>query len=229
MSARARQILGVSLLLLVFVVTAARAGTMLLGHARPEPFDADVTVVVAATPNIYADNPEVRVQQLIASMNDMWRRAFAVGGEDYADPRIEPRRGRAASSCGRDVSGWAGLYCHGENRVVIDLASHLVRRAAVGDDRSDDLLGYVLAHEVAHHVQAQRGLTKFTSQEDTVRAELHAECLAGVWGKAAGKPVPAHDVYVTDADHGTAEQQIRWLETGYAAGRPAACDPVWDD
>jgi predicted metalloprotease len=195
--------------------------------ARPDAFPEKVAVVSAPTPNIYADKPDVRVLQLLSSMNDMWARAFYDAGDTYEVPRIEPRRGVPKSDCGTQVSGWAGVYCpHGE-RIVIDISNHTVIRAGLGDERSDLLIGYVLAHEVGHHVQALRGFKIRDSQADILKSELHAECLAGVWGKAAGRPVMPIEHYAADADHGTVEQQRHWLELGHASGKPAACDAVW--
>ena len=224
MSTRTRQITLFAVLAIVLIVRAS------LGQGSreaPEPFGQDVTVAVAAAPNIYANEPDIRVHQLIDSMNDMWARAFAAAGDDYEEPRIEPRTAEAASKCGTQVAGWAGVYCPYGKRIVIDVADHRVRRAAVGDEGSDLLLGYVLAHEVGHHVQHERELGPPGSQEAIVRGELHAQCLAGVWGRAAGRPLPPVASYAADGDHGTVEQQRHWLELGHASGRPAACDPVW--
>ena len=227
MSVRARQILVLGLLLVVFAISATRSGSVLLARTSPEPFAADVTVAVADAPNIYGDRPEIRVSQLVGSMDAMWQRAFASAGDDYEQPRIESRSGAARTDCGTEHDGWAGVYCAEDKQIVIDIDDHLVRRAYGGDEPSDLLLGYVLAHEIGHHVQAERGLAAQRTQEDVVRAELHAQCLAGVWGRAAGKPVPPVGTYVADADHGSVQDQRRWLEHGHADGRPAACDAVF--
>lgn len=226
-SVRARQVIGIGFLLVVFAVTAARSGSTLLRGPYPDPWRTDVAVVVDAAPNIYADAPDIRVVQLVETMDAMWHRAFEAAGDDYEHPRIEPRNGAAETDCGTDHDGWAGVYCSEDRQIVIDVGDHLVRRAQGGDDASDLLLGYVLAHEMGHHVQHQRGMGVPRDQDDVVKGELHAQCLAGVWGRAARKPVPPPGTYVADADHGSAEQQQRWLEHGHAAGRPAACDAVF--
>jgi predicted metalloprotease len=76
-------------------------------------------------------------------------------------------------------------------------------------------------------VQYLRGLGSGAGRDVTVRRELQAECLAGVWGAAAGRaPLPPGS-FVSDAAHGTAEQQRRWFAAGRARGRPADCDAVW--
>jgi uncharacterized protein len=221
-SIRARQIIAV-----VFLGVVALSRVMAMGAMPgddPEPFPQEVAVAVAPAPNIYGDKPDVRIYQLISSMNTMWQQAFAAAGDEYEPPRIEPRNGQAGSDCGITSTDWAGVYCPDGERIVIDVADHLVRKAMVGDSTSDDLLGYVLAHEVGHHVQDVRGMGAPKSQGDIMQAELHAQCLAGVWGRAAGRPLPPVASYAADGDHGSVEQQRYWLERGHTTGRPAACD-----
>jgi predicted metalloprotease len=226
-SARGRLAFLIALLGFVAVAKAMQPGPFFSLSAEPEPFPRTFVASTAPTPNAYSERPDVRVLQLLSSMNGMWERAFEAAGADYKPPRIESRA-QEGSACGGDSeTDWAGVYCSAGNMIVIDLDDHLVRRAAVGDDGADDLLGYVLAHEVGHHVQQLRGLRTRETRAQTVRAELHAECLSGVWGRAAGRRPPPAWTYTPDADHGTAEQQRAWLERGHASGRPADCDAIW--
>ena len=227
MSVRARQLILLGALGLALIFKATQPGALFSFAGGPDPFPGEFVATAPPAPNVYADRPDVRVLQLLSSMNGMWDAAFRAADASYAPPRIETRAQTREGCGGEAEADWAGVYCARGRRIVIDLDDHLVRRAAVGDGRSDDLLGYVLAHEVGHHVQYLRGATSRIKQEDVVRAELHAECLAGVWGRAAGRQAPPGWSYAGDADHGTALQQQRWLETGYARGRPADCDAVW--
>jgi predicted metalloprotease len=210
---------------------AAVAALLIAAQARPqaahEPFPQRVAVPAAPVPRLYDDAPNLRVLQLLASMNAMWDRTFAAAGDGYERPRVATRAGEGGSGCGSGHANWAGIYCPSGQRIVIDLGDHLVLRAALGDDHADDLLGYVLAHEVGHHVQGLRGVGLGGRQDAVRRAELHAQCLAGVWGRAAGRPLPAAESYAADADHGTVAEQRRWLERGHARGRPADCDGVF--
>ena len=112
--------------------------------------------------------------------------------------------------------------------IVIDLAEIPQARQGYGEQFADDVLAYVLAHEVGHHVQAQRGLLSQPEGDNVVRAELHAQCLAGLYGHATKRPLPPDWTYAADAVHGTVAQQKHWLELGHRTGRPAACDAVWD-
>jgi predicted metalloprotease len=111
--------------------------------------------------------------------------------------------------------------------MAIDHQSHLNRYNAVGSGAADLVLGYIVAHEVGHHVQTVRGAPR-GGLAVTIQRELHAECLAGVWGKAAGLPVPPAWFYQQDPTHGTALQQSQWLNEGYRNGRPADCNAVWE-
>ena len=227
MSARARQALLLGVLALLVGVQAQRTGAFVALPGDAEAFPREVVVAAAPTPNLYDDRPELRVLQLVDSMNAMWARAFAAAGDGYARPRVVTTAGPPREGCGSTVTGWAGVYCYAGDRIVVDVGSQQVRAAVLGETGADALLGYVLAHEVGHHVQSLRGNRHRGGAEDVLRAELHAECLAGVWGHAAGHPPPPAFSYAEDAAHGPVEQQRHWLLRGHAAGRPADCDAVW--
>jgi len=226
-SVRARQLLLVSVLAMLLAAQAQRSGAFLVLPGGPEAFPGDVVVSSTPTPNIYGERPELRVLQLVDAMNAMWARAFAAVGDDYERPRVVTTSAHPTTGCGSEVTGWAGVYCFDGRRIVIDIGSQQVRSAMIGEEGADALLGYVLAHEIGHHVQFLRGNRHLGAGGDILRAELHAECLAGVWGRAAGHAPPPPWSYAADADHGTAAQQRLWLERGHARGRPADCDAVW--
>jgi len=161
-------------------------------------------------------------------MNAMWERAFADAGDEYEAPTVDTSSGAPPEGCGSRETGWAGIYCRDGASIVVDTGSQEVRRVSMGEAGADAMLGYVLAHEIGHHVQALRGELHATSQEQVVRAELHAQCLAGLWGRAAGHPPPPDWSYGADADHGTVAEQRHWLLVGHRSGRPADCDRVFD-
>jgi uncharacterized protein len=227
-SSRARLVLLLGVLAMLLLMQGQRTGGAFLQLPdRAEEFPQDVVVASAPTVNLYGDRAELRVLQLVDSMNAMWSRAFAAAGDEYERPRVRTSRGQPATGCGSRITGWAGVYCSTGREIVIDIGSEQVKRAVIGAEGADALLGYVLAHEIGHHVQTLRGNRHLGAQEDVLRAELHAECLSGLWGRAAGHAPPAGWTYAPDADHGTAEQQRHWLERGHATGRPAACDEIW--
>jgi predicted metalloprotease len=226
-SARVRQVLLLSVLVVLVATRAQQTGAFFALPGAPHTFPRDVVVATSPTPNIYGDRAELRVLQLVDSMNAMWTRAFAAAGDEYARPRVVTTTVPPKTGCASKITGWAGVYCFPEGRIVIDIGSQQVRAAVLGEDGADAMLGYVLAHEIGHHVQALRGNRHLGAADDVLRAELHAECLAGLWGRAAGHAPPPHWSYSADAAHGTVAQQRSWLERGHAAGRPSDCDDVW--
>jgi len=227
-TARARLILLLGILAAVVAVRAAQPGAMFALDGAPEPFPAGVVVAAPAAVNIYGDRPDLRVLQLMDGMNAMWTRAFAAAGDTYEPPLASASAGPPPAGCGSGEHGWAGIYCRDDARIVVDTGDQQVRRAVLGEEGADAMLGYVLAHEIGHHVQAQRGEVHAGSQDAVVRSELHAECLAGLWGRAAGHPPPPDWTYRADADHGSVAQQRHWLLVGHRSGRPADCDAVFD-
>jgi hypothetical protein len=163
-----------------------------------------------------------RMQQQLASIDAMWTTLFAAAGDRYAAPSLVPA-GR--DGCDAPPAGnWAGIYCPTTRNIVVDLDSHSVRNARTGGYVADVVLGYILAHEVGHHVQKVRGAAW---KDYGPRYELHADCLAGVWGRAAGLPLPPTWKYAGAATHGTSAQRMRWLSRGWLHARPADCDAIF--
>ena len=219
MSASARQavLVIVAALLVVVLLTQRGPAAGAPAETKLDPFPAKVTAEADRLPQ-YADGPVTRVRQQAASLDAMWTDAFAAAGDQYERPRLVQQ-----AECGQASSGWAGIYCGEERSITIDLDAHASRHRTAGAGVSDLVLGYVMAHEVGHHVQSLRG----APDGETLNRELHADCLAGVWGKASGLPLPPTWAYGEDAEHGTAEQRIHWLNEGYRSARPADCDAIW--
>jgi len=193
----------------------------------PAPWPAHVTLGAAPAPPPVGLPLAENVRQRFRGMNAMWAAAFAQIGERYPAPRLDVGAEEIRNLCGPAPQGWAGLYCADRAQVLIDLARPAEAQAAGLAAYVDQGLAYVAAHEVGHHVQHLRAGGRRRAPEHVVRWELQAQCLAGVWGRAAGlMPMPAWS-YAADADHGSAEEQRMWVERGYASGRPATCDAVW--
>jgi hypothetical protein len=220
---------------LALVAAAAIAVLTLVGRAGAGPaagpdfrrFPGDL-VLAAPAADLPVALPNVRAERLLASMDAMWRDAFAREGLSYRSPRTDVQDGEGVEGCGDDGGRWAGLYCPASGQILIDMTALAGVRRLGGAEAADVILGYVVAHEMGHHVQFQRG--KHPGAGDSpVPWELNAFCLAGVWGRAAGKPLPRADLfYVTDEVHGSAAEQRAWLERGWSRARPADCDGVWD-
>jgi uncharacterized protein len=136
------------------------------------------------------------VSAVLADTEDTWGAIFREKGGTYQEPRLVLFSGRVNSACGLAGAAMGPFYCPGDSRVYIDLSFYdemKQRFRAPGDFAQ----AYVIAHEVAHHVQnvtggfrkmeAARGrATKAEQNRLSVRMELQADCYAGVWGHHAG-------------------------------------------
>ena len=105
---RVRQWLVLACLGLLLVVKAQQPGPIFALGSTAKGFPEDVTVTASPAPNIYADNPELRVLQLLSSMNVMWERAFRAAGDEYERPRVEARKHPTAEGCGAGVRAGPG-------------------------------------------------------------------------------------------------------------------------
>ena len=168
--------------------------------------------------------------------------------------------GAVRSACGNAQAAMGPFYCPADHKVYIDLSFYddlKDRHGAPGDFAQ----AYVIAHEVGHHVQNLLGISdkvqaarqragEREANSLSVRLELQADCLAGVWAKnadAARGILEAGDVEealraataigddtlqkqaqgyaVPDSfTHGSADQRTRWFRRGMESGQLAACN-----
>jgi uncharacterized protein len=138
-----------------------------------------------------SDKAALFTSTVLADTEDVWRAVFKAGGGTYQDPRLVLFRGTTPTACGRGESAMGPFYCPGDAKVYIDLAffDTLSKRLGAPGDFAQ---AYVIAHEVGHHVQNLLGVTakvdgmrgKVSEAQMnalSVRVELQADCLAGVW------------------------------------------------
>lgn len=201
------------------------------------------------------------VSRVLADTEDSWQAIFqAQGWGDYRQPVLVLYTGMTSTACGRGQAAMGPFYCPADSKVYLDL-DFFRQMAQQLNSPGDFAQAYVIAHEVAHHVQHLRGVT---SQVDTVRQrvgrseanqlsvrlELQADCLAGVWAhhsnterstleegdideainaaQAIGDDRLQHQAqgYVVPDSftHGTSRQRATWLARGLETGDPAQCD-----
>ncbi len=128
----------------------------------------------------------------LKTTEDAWDGMFRRMGQTYDPPRLVLYSGATQTTCGYGQAAMGPFYCPGDQTVYIDLSFYedMARRLGGGGDFAQ---GYVLAHEVGHHVQhllgidarvreAQRGASQAGANRLSVRMELQADCFAGVWG-----------------------------------------------
>ncbi|CAJ1810020.1 hypothetical protein KOPIIPEJ_01225 [Aeromonas dhakensis] len=129
---------------------------------------------------------------MLASTEDAWGEIFQQSGNRYQAPKLVLYRGATRTGCGQGQSVMGPFYCPADRTVYIDLSFYQEMRDKLGAD-GDFAHGYVVAHEVGHHVQnllgierkmreQQQGLSRAEQNKLSVKLELQADCFAGVWG-----------------------------------------------
>ncbi|WOX52932.1 neutral zinc metallopeptidase [Aeromonas sp. CD] len=129
---------------------------------------------------------------MLASTEDAWGEIFQQSGNRYQAPKLVLYRGATRTGCGQGQSVMGPFYCPADRTVYIDLSFYQEMRDKLGAD-GDFAQGYVVAHEVGHHVQnllgierkmreQQQGLSRADQNKLSVKLELQADCFAGVWG-----------------------------------------------
>lgn len=159
------------------------------------------------------------VSSVLADTEDTWHSIFRHAGYQYQPPKLVLYSGLTTTACGYGASASGPFYCPADRKVCLDLDffRELRRLGAPGDFAQ----AYVIAHEVAHHVQnlvgtmdqvnrARAQSSKPNANALSVRLELQADCYAGVW-----------------AHH--AHQQRNILEQGDIAEGIGAAAAVGDD
>ena len=200
------------------------------------------------------------VQVIVADTEETWNQLMPALGRPYEEPRLVLFSDAVQSACGLASSAVGPFYCPADNQVYLDLT--FFRELAQQFGAPGDFAGaYVIAHEVGHHVQnllgitdqihAQRGrISEQASNQLSVRLELQADCLAGVWahhaetqrdlleegdieeGLAAAAAVGDDriqrrmqgQVVPESFTHGSAEQRASWFRRGFQSGDPQTCD-----
>src|SRR5688500_18297379 len=136
------------------------------------------------------------VSKVLGSTEDVWGRAFQQSGSQYRAPTLVLYEGQVRSACGIGQAAMGPFYCPGDEKLYIDLSFFRTLHQRLGAP-GDFAQAYVIAHEVAHHVQKMTGSfakleharargSQAESNRMSVRMELQADCYAGVGGYHAG-------------------------------------------
>jgi predicted metalloprotease len=193
---------------------------------------------------------------VLASTEDVWTQQFQRGALPnygsapgaYRHPTLVVFANSVSTGCGDATSDVGPFYCPGDQKLYIDPSFYDVmerRLRAPGDFAQ----AYVIAHEVGHHVQDLIGSSRLqmrgeTSNQNSVRVELQADCLAGVWGHTARTSLQITDDDLGEAltaahaigddtlghsderrfTHGSSEQRKRWFRRGFDSGDARQCD-----
>jgi len=137
------------------------------------------------------------VATVLADTEDVWTAVFQASGSRYEAPRLVLFRGATPTACGQGDAAMGPFYCPGDRKVYLDLNFFDTLQKRLGAP-GDFAQAYVIAHEVGHHVQNLIGvservnglrgkLTEVQMNAMSVRVELQADCLSGVWAHHSQK------------------------------------------
>ena len=130
---------------------------------------------------------------ILASTEDFWQEQFQQLGKTYIPPKLVLYSGATRTLCGTGQAMMGPFYCNLDKTVYLDLSFYqeMKRRLGGGGDFAE---GYVIAHEVGHHVQNLLGtfdkiqqLGQNQTNQLSIKLELQADCYAGLWGNAMQK------------------------------------------
>jgi predicted metalloprotease len=127
------------------------------------------------------------IRQVLKDTEQTWDQLFASVNRSYEYPTLVLFSDAVNSACGSTSAAVGPFYCPRDRKVYIDLSFYrdLDRQFGAPGDFAQ---AYVIAHEVGHHVQNLLGqLSGAGSNANSVRQELQADCLAGVWGHYAAQ------------------------------------------
>lgn len=199
----------------------------------------------------------VFASQVLAGTEDVWTQEFRrQGWGEYEAPKMVLFSGAVNSACGQATSQTGPFYCSADQTVYIDLDFFKDMKTDIGAD-GEFAYAYVIAHEVGHHVQYLLGtldeahsqmsrLSEAEANKISVRLELQADFLAGVWAALDNRMFnsiePGDVENAVDAaskigddylqrkaygrempdsfNHGRSEQRVRWLTKGIQTGNP---------
>lgn len=214
------------------------------------------------------------VGTVLADTEDTWTPIFKQLGKTYTPPRLVLFSGMIQSGCGTAQSAMGPFYCPADQKVYIDTEFFKDMRQQMGisgeqnqtelsrrDQAGDFAQAYVVAHEVGHHVQTLLGISSQVQQaraqasqtegnQLSVRQELQADCLAGIWAShnqqrtqflEQGDIEEAMDAAQKIGDdylqkratgqvvpdsftHGSSEQRMHWFQVGLKTGDINQCD-----
>jgi len=211
------------------------------------------------------DDQRKFVAVVLAETEDVWHDAFKKIGQTYQPPKLVLFSGAVESACGMAGSATGPFYCPSDYKVYLDLSFFEELRTRFGAS-GDFAQAYVIAHEVGHHVQTLLGISRKVRElqsrvgpseanQLSMRMELQADCLSGVWAHQAHKSrelLEAGDIeeglnaasaigddrvqkktqgrVVPDAfTHGSSAQRVRWFKLGLESGSLQACDTFKTD
>jgi hypothetical protein len=200
------------------------------------------------------------VKAVLGDTEDTWSKIFQQQvGAPYQKPKLVLFDGAVNSACGFAEAAVGPFYCPRDEKVYLDLSFFQQVQAAAGPN-ADFARAYAIAHEVGHHIQNELGIStkvrqlqqqsdEVTANNLSVRLELQADCLAGIWGhytaqrglignqdikSAIDTASQIGDDYLQrrgrgydvpeSFTHGSSEQRVKWFSKGLNSGDVNQCN-----
>jgi uncharacterized protein len=191
------------------------------------------------------EKTRVFTAKVLGTTEEVWAEEFRKRGKRYRPPRLELFTDQVRTGCGVAPSAVGPFYCPADQKIYIDPTFFDDLERQLGGSKAEFSQAYVIAHEVGHHVQRLLGYSADHKDNDgSVRLELQADYLAGVWAHHGQKKfnfIEPGDVEaaVTTAraigddriqkrsggfvhpekfTHGTSAQRVRWFTKGLQSG-----------
>ncbi len=253
---------GIILLAILSLVFKKNFFALLDSNPSPDagrPSSVDVTR--SGPPAAQSSEEQERVKFVSFVVNDVqktWDAEFPKLGGTYQHAKLDLYRGAIRSGCGFAESAMGPFYCPADRKVYLDLGFFDELRSRFGAP-GEFAEAYVIAHEFGHHVQTLLGIDEkmrraqaerpSLKNELSVRLELQADCLAGVWGHASGErnilekgdvesglaaAAAVGDDRLQKAatgrvtpetwTHGSSKSRQAWFTRGFQTGQVGACD-----
>ena len=212
------------------------------------------------------DESRELISVVLHDTETVWTKLFEeqINGASYRAPKLVIFDGTTPTACGTGQAAMGPFYCPGDQMVYIDptFFDDLARRHQAPGDFAQ---AYVIAHEVAHHVQNLLPYSRMANQmrasgderlanQGSVRLELQADFLAGVWAHYAHKEFGIleegdMEEAITAANqigddtlqkqatgyvqperftHGTSAQRVRWFKRGLLSGKLKDCEQLFE-
>jgi uncharacterized protein len=200
---------------------------------------------------------------VVDDVQQSWTRTFANSDKPYEPTTLVIFEQATQTGCGVGSSQTGPFYCPLDRKVYLDLGFFRELRSRFGAP-GDFAQAYVIAHEFGHHVQNILGVNSEVRQEQqrdpdrandlSIRLELQADCLAGVWAHSAyeqqlleagdleeglGAAAAVGDdriqrqtsgrINPEQWTHGSSDQRVTWFKKGFDTGNPADCDTFEGD
>ncbi|MBZ0232200.1 MAG: neutral zinc metallopeptidase [Deltaproteobacteria bacterium] len=198
------------------------------------------------------------INYVVDDIQPTFAKVFAQSGKQYREAKLIVFREAVDTGCGLSSSAIGPFYCPPDEKAYIDLSFYKQLRADLGAP-GDFAQAYVLAHEFGHHCQNVLGTDDMVRRESardrsrendlSVRMELQADCLAGVWAHSTARRKLIENGDIEEAiraaasigddrlqkmagqrvnpetfTHGSSDQRVRWFRRGYEQGTLEACD-----